>query len=166
MKVFEIVSEIRVLEDMLNEVDLETGEFINNEDIMKDYIQSLQVEKETKLNNIEDLKLEFKSQMEALKQKEEKLYAKRKSLEANINRLKELQILLLNGEKVKTNEYTFSFTNITSVNVPDKVDLTLESFVKTKHEWDKTAIKKELEKGTDYSKYGISLVKKQNLTVR
>ena len=166
LKTFDILQEIRALEEMLNEVDPVTGEFINNEDIMKDYIKSLQVEKETKLNNIEDLKLEFKSQIEALKQKEEKLYARRKSLEANIERLKDLQVMLLNGEKLKTDEYTFSFRTTKSVVVPNEVNKSLEIFTKTKVEWDKVAIKKELDKGIDYSEYGIYLEDKQSLSVR
>ena len=166
LKVFDILSEIRALEDMLNEVDPVSGEFLNNEDIMKDYIKGLQVEKETKLNNIEDLKLEFKSQIEALKQKEEKLYARRKSLEGNIERLKDLQVILLNGEKLKTDEYTFSFRTTKSVVVPNEVNKSLEIFTKTKVEWDKVAIKKELEKGIDYSEYGIYLEDKQSLSVR
>ena len=166
LKVFDILSEIRALEDMLNEVDPETGEFVNNEDIMKDYIKGLQVEKQTKLNNIEDLKLEFKSQIEALKQKEEKLYSRRKSLEANIERLKDLQVMLLNGEKIKTDEYTFSFRTTKSVIVPNEVNKSLEIFTKTKVEWDKVAIKKELDKGIDYSEYGIYLEDKQSLSVR
>ena len=166
LKVFDILQEIRALEEMLNEIDPITGEFVNNEDIMKDYIKGLQVEKETKLNNIEDLKLEFKSQIEALKQKEEKLYARRKSLEANIERLKDLQVILLNGEKMKTDEYTFSFRTTKSVVVPNEVNKSLEIFTKTKVEWDKVAIKKELEKGIDYSEYGIYLEDKQSLSVR
>lgn len=166
LKVFDILQEIRALEDMLNEVNPETGEFLNNEDIMKDYIKGLQVEKETKLNNIEDLKLEFKSQIEALKQKEEKLYDRRKSLEANIERLKDLQVILLNGEKLKTDEYTFSFRTTKSVVVPNEVNKSLEIFTKTKVEWDKVAIKKELDKGIDYSEYGIYLEDKQSLSVR
>ena len=166
LNTFEILQEIRALEDMLNEVNPVSGEFINNEDIMKDYIKSLQVEKETKLNNIEDLKLEFKSQIEALKQKEEKLYAKRKSLEANIERLKDLQVMLLQGEKLKTDEYTFSFRTTKSVVVPNEVNKSLEIFTKTKIEWDKVAIKKELDKGIDYSEYGIYLEDKQSLSVR
>lgn len=166
LKVFDILSEIRALEEMLNEIDPVSGEFVNNEDIMKDYIKGLQVEKETKLNNIEDLKLEFKSQIEALKQKEEKLYARRKSLEANIERLKDLQVMLLGGEKMKTDEYTFSFRTTKSVVVPNEVNKSLEIFTKTKVEWDKVAIKKELDKGIDYSEYGIYLEDKQSLSVR
>ena len=32
-----------------------------------------------------------------------------KSIESNIERLKDLQVMLLQGEKLKTDEYTFSF---------------------------------------------------------
>ena len=166
LKVFDILQEIRALEDLLNEVNPSTGEFVNNEDVIKDYIINLQTSKETKLNNIEDLKLEFKSQIEALKQKEEKLYARRKSLEANIERLKDLQVMLLQGEKLKTDEYTFSFRNSKSVVVPSEVNPRLEIFTKTKIEWDKVAIKKELDKGIDYSEYGIYLEDKKSLSVR
>ena len=166
MNTFDILKEIRALEDLLNEVNPETGEFVNNEDIIKDYITNLQVEKEIKLNNIEDLKLELKAQSEALKQKEEKLYSKRKSIDSNIERLKDLQVLLLQGEKLKTDEYTFSFRNSKSVIVPSEVNPNLQIFTKTKIEWDKTAIKKELDKGIDYSEYGIYLEEKSSLSVR
>ena len=119
LNTFEILQEIRALEDLLNEVNPETGEFINNEDVIKDYIINLQTSKENKLNNIEDLKLELKAQSEALKQKEEKLYVRRKSIESNIERLKDLQVMLLQGEKLKTDEYTFSFRKSQSVQVYD-----------------------------------------------
>lgn len=166
MKVFDILQEIRALEDLLNEVDPVSGEFVNNEDVIKDYIINLQTSKENKLNNIEDLKLELKAKIEALKQKEEKLYAKRKSIESNIERLKDLQVMLLQGEKLKTDEYTFNFRNSKSVVVPSEVNPMLEIFTKTKIEWDKVAIKKELEKGIDYSEYGIYLEDKKSLSVR
>ena len=166
LNTFEILQEIRALEDLLNEIDPVSGEFVNNEDVIKDYIINLQTSKENKLNNIEDLKLELKSQSEALKQKEEKLYARRKSIESNIERLKDLQVMLLQGEKLKTDEYTFSFRNSKSVVVPSEVNTSLEIFTKTKIEWDKVAIKKELDKGIDYSEYGIYLENKKSLSVR
>ena len=166
LNTFEILQEIRALEDLLNEVDPVSGEFVNNEDVIKDYIINLQTSKENKLNNIEDLKLELKAQSEALKQKEEKLYARRKSIELNVERLKDLQVMLLQGEKLKTDEYTFSFRNSKSVVVPSEVNPGLEIFTKTKIEWDKVAIKKELDKGIDYSEYGIYLEDKKSLSVR
>ena len=129
LNTFDILQEIRALEDLLNEVDPVSGEFINNEDVIKDYITNLQTSKENKLNNIEDLKLELKAQSEALKQKEEKLYARRKSIESNIERLKDLQVMLLQGEKLKTDEYTFSFRNSKSVEIYD-VNMLEDKFFK------------------------------------
>ena len=52
LNTFEILQEIRALEDLLNEVNPESGEFVNNEDVIKDYITNLQTSKENKLNNI------------------------------------------------------------------------------------------------------------------
>ena len=69
--------------------------------------------------------------------------------------------MLLGGEILKTDEYTFSFRTTKSVVVPNEVNKPLEIFTKTKVEWDKVAIKKELEKGIDYSEYGIYLEDKQ-----
>ena len=129
LNTFEILQEIRALEDLLNEVNPVSGEFINNEDVIKDYITNLQASKENKLNNIEDLKLELTAQSEALKQKEEKLYARRKSIESNIERLKDLQVMLLQGEKLKTDEYTFSFRNSKSVEIYD-VNMLEDKFFK------------------------------------
>ncbi len=129
LNTFEILQEIRALEDLLNEIDPVSGEFINNEDVIKDYIINLQTSKENKLNNIEDLKLELKAQSEVLKQKEDKLYARRKSIESNIERLKDLQVILLQGEKLKTDEYTFSFRNSKSVEIYD-VNMLEDKFFK------------------------------------
>ena len=63
LNTFEILQEIRALEDILNEIDPVSGEFVNNEDVIKDYINNLQTSKDNKLNNIEDLKLELKAQI-------------------------------------------------------------------------------------------------------
>ena len=55
MRTFDILSEFRALEALLNEVDVETGEFLNSEDDIKEYVINLRLSKEQKLNNIEDL---------------------------------------------------------------------------------------------------------------
>lgn len=119
MRVFDILDEFRALEALLNEVDPVSGEFVNNEDDIKGYITKLNIDKATKLNNIEDLKQELNGQIETLKTKIDKLSSRKKSIESNIDRLKDLQLLLLDGEKLKTDEYTFSFRNSSSVNVYD-----------------------------------------------
>ena len=77
---FDIMSEFRALEALLNEVDAETGEFLNSEDDIKDYIEKLNIDKATKLNNIEDLKQELNGQIDTLKTKIDKLSARKKSI--------------------------------------------------------------------------------------
>ena len=167
LNTFEILQEIRALEDLLNEVNPETGEFVNNEDVIKDYITNLQVEKEIKLNNIEDLKLELKAQSEALKQKEEKLYTKRKSIESNIEKLKDLQVLLLQGEKLKTDEYTFSFRKSESVEVYDLSQIE-DKYIKIEKKPILkdilNAIKQANSKGESF--FGAEIKEKISLTVR
>ena len=167
LNTFEILQEIRALEDILNEIDPVSGEFINNEDVIKDYIINLQTSKENKLNNIEDLKLELKAQSEALKQKEEKLYARRKSIESNIERLKDLQVMLLQGEKLKTDEYTFSFRNSKSVEIYD-VNMLEDKFFKIEKKpilKDITeAIKQANSKGESF--FGAEIKDKKSLSVR
>ena len=167
LNTFEILQEIRALEDLLNEVNPETGEFINNEDMIKDYIINLQTSKENKLNNIEDLKLELKEQSEALKQKEEKLYARRKSIESNIERLKDLQAMLLQGEKLKTDEYTFSFRNSKSVEIYN-VNMLEDKFFKIEKKPIlkdiAEAIKQANSKGESF--FGAEIKDKKSLSVR
>ena len=167
LNTFEILQEIRALEDLLNEVNPETGEFINNEDVIKDYIINLQTSKENKLNNIEDLKLELKAQSEALKEKEDKLYARRKSIESNIERLKDLQVMLLQGEKLKTDEYTFSFRNSKSVEIYD-VDMLEDRFFKIEKKPIlkdiAEAIKQANSKGESF--FGAEIKDKKSLSVR
>ena len=167
LNTFEILQEIRALEDLLNEVDPESGEFLHSKDVIKDYIINLQTSKENKLNNIEDLKLELKAQSEALKQKEEKLYAKRKSIDSNIERLKDLQVMLLQGEKLKTDEYTFSFRNSQSVDIYD-INMLEDKFFKIEKKPIlkdiAEAIKKANSKGESF--FGAEIKDKISLSVR
>lgn len=167
MKTFDIMSEFRALEALLNEVDAETGEFLNSEDDIKDYIEKLNIDKAIKLNNIEDLKQELNGQIDTLKIKIDKLSARKKSIESNIDRLKDLQLLLLNGEKLKTDEYTFSFRNSSSVVVTDIEQIQDKYFKIEKKPILKDigeAIKNANSKGESF--FGAEIVNKVSLSIR
>jgi len=165
MTTFEIAKEIRELENKLNEIDPVTGEYINSEEKLKEYIQQVRLKKEEKLNNIQDLKSEYNSSVEAINKKIESLQKRKHSLLTSMNRLTELQLLLLDGEKFKTDEYTFSFKNSKSVYVPQTIN-TECPYLKVKYEYDKTALKKALETGEDLSSFDIHLIEKQALSIR
>ena len=166
MKVFEIKDSFRKLEEMMNEFDQETGEFIYSSESLAHFVKELEEKKELKLNNIEDLKREYKSRNDALDIKIKSLQARKKQNETQINNLKFFQEVLLDGEKLKTDEYTFYYTNSESVIVPDTVDEKLEQFTKKTIEWDKTKIKEAIKMGEDLTKYGLVIQKKQSLSVR
>ena len=167
MKVFDILKEFRALEELMNEIDLETGEYLNNENDIQEYIVNLRLSKEDKLNNIQDLKIEFEAKIEAVKSKIEYLNNRKKSFERNINNLTNLQLMLLNNQKLETNEYSFSFRKSESVSINDILfDIKDERFNRTtiKVEPDKTAIKKALKDGTSVD--GASIETKMNLQVK
>lgn len=166
MTTFEIKDSFRKLEEMMNEFDQETGEFIYSAESLAYFVKELEEKRELKLNNIEDLKREYKSRNDALDIKIKSLQARKKQNETQINNLKFFQEVLLDGEKLKTDEYTFYYTNSESVIVPDKIDESLGNFTKTTIEWDKTKIKEAIKLGEDLSKYGLAIQKKSSLAVR
>ena len=165
MTTFEIKDSFRKLEEMMNEFD-ENGEFIYSAESLAHFVKELEEKKELKLNNIEDLKREYKSKNDALDIKIKSLQARKKQNETQINNLKFFQEFLLDGEKLKTDEYTFYYTNSESVIIPDTVDENLEQFTKKTIEWDKTKIKEAIKLGEDLSKYGLGIQKKSSLAVR
>ena len=166
MTTFEIKDSFRKLEEMMNEFDQETGEFIYSTESLAYFVKELEEKRELKLNNIEDLKREYKSRNDSLDIKIKSLQARKKQNETQINNLKFFQEVLLDGEKLKTDEYTFYYTNSESIIVPDKIDESLGNFTKTTIEWDKTKIKDAIKLGEDLSSYGIGIQKKSSLAVR
>ena len=166
MTTFEIKDSFRKLEEMMNEFDQETGEFIYSTESLAYFVKELEEKRELKLNNIEDLKREYKARNDALDIKIKSLQARKNQNETQINNLKFFQEVLLDGEKLKTDEYTFYYTNSESIIVPDKIDESLGNFTKTTIEWDKTKIKDAIKLGEDLSSYGIGIQKKSSLAVR
>ena len=164
---FDILSEFRALEALLNEVDAETGEFLNSEDDIKEYVINLRLSKEQKLNNIEDLKLEFSASIDAIKTKIERLNNRKKSFEKYIDNMVNLQLMLLDNQKLETEQYLFSIRKSEAVNIDEIIfDMKDERFTRTtiKVDADKTAIKKALKDGINVM--GASLEQKMNLQVK
>ena len=170
MKVFDIKAQFRQLEEMMNEFD-ENGEFIYSTESLSHFVKELEEKKELKLNNIEDLKREYKSRNDALDIKIKSLQSKVKQNEKTIENLLYLQNVLLDGEKLKTDEYNFFYKSSQSVIVPEKVDDSYKGFIKTTIEWDKKAIKNTLQNCTkeefeEFNKKGFGIQTKLNLNVR
>ena len=170
MKTFHIKQAFRDLEDMMNEFD-ENGEFIYSSESLAHFVKELEEKKELKLNNIEDLKKEYESSINTLDEKIKSLQARKNQFNKIIDNLKFLQNVLLEGEKLKTDEYNFYFTTSKSLKVPDVVDETLEDLIKIEKSYDKDVIKDRLENANDEIKAeliekGFYIETKKSLVVR
>jgi chromosome segregation ATPase len=108
LNTFDIKQAFRKLEEMMGEVNEDTGEFIYKEEDLAYFVNDLNEKKELKLNNIEDLKREYKARNEALEDKIKSLQSKVKQNDKTIDNLLFLQNVLLDGEKKKTDEYNSS----------------------------------------------------------
>lgn len=171
MTTFEIKDSFRKLEEMMNEFNQETGEFIYSSESLAHFVKELEEKRELKLNNIEDLKREYKSRNDALDIKIKSLQARKKQFNKIIDNLKFLQNVLLDGKKLKTDEYNFYFTTSESVKVPDVVDETLEDLIKIEKSYNKDVIKDRLENANDEIKAelnekGFYIETKKSLVVR
>ena len=168
MKTFDILSEYYTLMELIEEAEnnpeynFETGEIIPVEEILKDEIERLQGEKVTKLENIEYLKRDNKSKIDTLVDEIKRLQGRKKSFENANDNLTKLQDYLLQGEKLKTDKFTFSYRKSKSVEIIDE-DLIPDEYKKIEYKVDKMKLKKALE---EVKIQGAELVEKKSLSVR
>lgn len=157
---YEISANIELLADNL--IDEETGEI--REEVMA-HLDELNMEKETKLENIgcliKSLKAEGEAhdaEMKAQKQKRDVKYRK-------MERLMQYADYILDGEKFETPKVGFSFRKSESVDILDE-DLVPDEFClfKTERKPMKTDIKKLLKGGAEIP--GCVLRTSRNLQVK
>lgn len=165
MTCFEIKEEIRALYALMCECD-ENGELLHSEDELKDFVKEINQNKETKLNNMQDLKLEIQHSINAYDEKIAKLNARKAALSRDIERIKNLQLMLLDGEKCKTDEYNFYFMTTKAVNISDNVtpEMLDKEFQRVSVSFDKTAIKKALQDGIYI--VGAEIVENKSLVIK
>ena len=84
-------------QDILDCVDLETGEILDVEKL-----DALQIEREAKLEGIALWVKDLKAEAAAVKEEADKLNARKKALDNKIESLKTWLLIALDGEKLKT----------------------------------------------------------------
>lgn len=168
MTAFDISQEYLILEKFANEINEETGEYINDDEDIRSLMEEMDGKKSEKIERIEYVIREKKGQQATVKEEEKRCQARGKRLGNDINRLTKLELFLLNGEKLKTDKFTFSFRKSKSLIVPDKVDQDSTSeWVRTIYAWDKKKIREDIEtSGIDYTDEGFEIVSKTSLSVR
>ena len=154
MKLYEIDNAI------LECIDLETGEIIDTEQLDK-----LQMERDTKLENVACWIKDLKAEAEALKNEKQALAERQRVAENKAESLKKWLAYALQGEKFKTPKCAISFRKTEAVEVTDEG---LENLMKEHDELltykapepNKTAIKQALKDGLSVE--GVQLV--QNIS--
>ena len=146
-------------EEILNCVDMETGEIIDIE-----RLEALQLAFDEKVENIGCWIKNLLSDAKALKEEKDNLYARQKACENKAASLKKYLERALGGEKFKTAKVSISYRRSESVEVQDLNEIP-EEFLKYKEpEVDKTAVKAELKNG--HAVPGAVLIEKQNIQIR
>ena len=141
-------------------VDLETGEIIDTEQLDK-----LQMERDTKLENVACWIKDLKAEAEALKNEKQALAERQRVAENKAESLKKWLAYALQGEKFKTPKCAISFRKSEAVEVTDEG---LNNLMKEHDELltykapepNKTAIKQAIKDGLNVA--GVQLV--QNIS--
>lgn len=163
----EIVEKLRLIERMRSDVDPETGEFKFTDEEIAIVEAEINATKEEKLNAIQDYKLSLNDDIARYKEKKAVQDANIKRTEKFQDYLKELQMDLLGGEKLKTDEFNFYFTNSVKVDVID-IDSIPDKYCK----FEKNIIAKDVKEAllkaekNKESFFGANLVKSKSLVVR
>lgn len=121
-----------------------------------------------KLDNSAKVIKQLQADVDALKTEEERLKQRRKTIENNIDRLRDMMLSALksSGEaKMKSTLFSFSVRSSASVHITDESLLT-SGYIRTKTvtEPDKKAIKETLDKGIDVE--GAEIVYNESLQIK
>ena len=140
-------------------IDMETGEIINEE-----LLNNLQMERDTKIENVVLWIKELKAEAEALKAEKMAFAERQKVAENKMESLKKWLAYALNGEKFKTVRASVTFRTTDKVEIADIYKLD-ENYLRYKEpEADKDAIKKALKAGQEVA--GATLVPSTSVIIK
>ena len=154
MNLFELNQAVR---DFELEIDEETGEILN-----ADALDSLELERDTKIENIALWIKNLKAEAEAVKKQKEAFYSREKALTNKAERLKEYLANNLMGEKFKTDRVVLSWRKSQAVEVDDNFND--ERFIKYEPKISKSEIKDALKSGEIIE--GARLVENNSLQIK
>lgn len=150
---------VREIEDFEFEIDEETGEILNAEDL-----DNLELEKNEKIEQLCLWIKNLKSDAAAYKAEKDSFAKKQKAAENKAESIKNYIACILAGEKFKTDRVTVSYRKSEQVECPD-MSLVDDDYLRFKEpELDKTKIKKALKDGIKVG--GCMLVERQNMQIK
>ena len=164
LNVFELNEEYVALNQLLEEVDPVTGEFLNSSEDIKDYINKLEHQRNFKLESIERLKKLVKASADVASDEINRLQGVKKRQNGKIDRLSELQLMLTAGDKIETDLYKFGTRKSKSVNILDEALIQEKYKVEQPLKIDKKLITDDIKNGVEVA--GAELIEKVSLSVR
>lgn len=153
MNLFEIEKEI------MSCVDMETGEII---DIEK--LEQLQMDRDSKIENIACWIKNLTADAEALKAQKQAFADRQKVAENKAESLKKYLAAYLGGQKFSTDKVAISFRKTSSVNVTDMSQIPEEFLKYAEPTVDKTAIKNAIKAGAVVA--GAEVVEGQSISIK
>lgn len=167
MKTYDIKSEFFEIQQLLEneEFDEETGELIDNTELLVGLLTDIEDERDSKADSIAYLIKEANDTELALKAETDRLNERKKMFIRKQESLKQLLDFLLGGEKLKTDRFTFSYRSSQSVNIIDESLVPAEYLnVKETFTPDKKRIKEALANFDEVA--GCEIVVKTSLGVK
>jgi len=162
---FGILDEFNALFELMaqEEFDEDTGELIDNSETAKQLLEEMESKRDEKLDNIEYIKREFKMREDALQEEIKRLTERKHSFSKKQEHLKSLQDFLLQGEKLKTDKFTFFYGSSKAVEIEDE-NLIPSEYIVTSFSINKSELSKVLKAGGDVA--GASIKETTSLRVR
>lgn len=169
MRIFEYNEQFKELYDMSEDVEFneETGEIIDNSEILSELFNDLNLELSEKLDNTNYLIKELDSMETALKDEAKRLNDKAKAINNRQKYLKDLikTALESSGQTKIKSKFSYSLSTRKSLNYDDVSMFGLdEEFIRIKQELDKTKIKDFIKAGGKVD--GVKEVENTSLSIR
>lgn len=139
-------------------IDYETGEILD-----EGRLNSLEIEREKKIENVALWIKNLEAEAAALKKEKDAFTQREKSTKNKIESLKKYLENALQGQKFQTTKCAISFRTSTTLGMSEKAEIP-EEFRKYSFDLDKTKMKEALKNGANYK--GFWLQKNQKIQIK
>lgn len=140
-------------------IDFETGEVIDEA-----ALEELQMERDTKLENVGLWVKNLTAEVAALDAEIKALSDRKKAKDNKIDSLKNYLSAALDGERFETPKLVVSWRKSESIVIDETAELPCEYLVPVEPRPDKTALKKAIKDGAEIC--GVELVSKNNIQIK
>ena len=141
------------------DIDEETGEILN-----ADELDALELERDTKIENIALWIKNLKADAEAYKKEKDSFYAKEKAAKNKEERLKAYLESMLMGEKFKSTKVSISYRKSESLNIEPGAKVPEQYLKYSEPTVDKAGLKEAVKNGEYFE--GVTMQVKNNIQIR